>query len=654
MVTGEDIHGMRKATDLSRWLSVVMLLLHFYYYCYDAMVYWGFTAALPDRILGNISRTGLFSSGVKSLLMALAFLTLSLFGAKGRKTATIGYSRGLIYIVMGLSLYFGPGIFLSGEWDLITRAWLYMGMCSVGYLLILSGGMRLSRVIGYSLRKEFFGGGEGGFQQQEKEISTDFSINLSTRYQWRGKTRKGFINIINARRGVLLIGSPGSGKTWFILEPTLLQLAEKGFSMLVLDMKFDVLSRQAYALFMKFRSRYPATAKFYCINFTDLSRSHRCNLIEPSTLLYLSDAIGVSSTILLSMNKTWVDQQGSFFIESPINFLAALIWWLRKYKNGIYCTLPHAIELAQTPYDKLFTLLGAEPELQTLVNPFIEAYRDKTMEMLGGQLASAKIPLGRLASPDLYYILTGNDLSLDINDPEAPKILCLGGDLARQDALAPILSLYIDRVNKLINRPDQYPCAELLDEFASVRAASVLNTIAVGRSHNIIPFLVVQDLSQLRVKYSRAEADMVLNMTGNLICGQVGGETGRWVSERFPAILGYKKSVSVNSSDTSISKSEQSVAAITPATIANLSSGEFVGILADEPGNAMELKAFHGKVEKDEGSFNKGPLPIVRAVDDVMIQENFQRVRREVEGIVNEEVRRIAGDPGLKEKVVKR
>src|SRR5258708_8900457 len=345
------------------------------------------------------------------------------------------------------------------------------------------------------------------------------------------------------------MGSPGSGKSWFIIEPMIHQLIQKGFALFIYDFKYNALTSQVYNQFLRYRDKYPPSAKLYCINFTDLSRSHRCNLIEPGTLEYMADAIGASRTILLSMNKTWVNRQGEFFVESPVNFLAALIWYLRKFQNGQYCTLPHAIELAQAPYEHLFTLLNTEPEIETLIGPFIEAYRNKTMEMLDSQVSSAKIPLGRLASPDLYYILTGNDLSLDINDPAAPKILCLGRDPPRQEALAPVLSLYIDRLNKLINKQVKHPCALVCDEFATIRAYSVLTTIATARSNNIIPILAVQDLSQLRTQYAREEADLILNITGNLVCGQVGGETARRVSERFPRATQYTQTVSLNTSD---------------------------------------------------------------------------------------------------------
>ncbi|MBN8855610.1 MAG: TraM recognition domain-containing protein [Sphingobacteriales bacterium] len=175
--------------------------------------------------------------------------------------------------------------------------------------------------------------------------------------------------------------------------------------------------------------------------------------------------------------------------------------------------------------------------MRTLINPFIMSYRDGIMDLLDSQVSSAKIPLARLSSPDLYYILTGNDCTLEINDPAAPKILCLGGDPSRQEALGPVLSLYIDQLNRLVNRAGRHPCALVCDEFATVRAFSMVTTMATARSNNIVPVLSMQDINQLRTQYSKGEADMILAIAGNVFCGQVGGETALRVSERFPKIL---------------------------------------------------------------------------------------------------------------------
>jgi hypothetical protein len=620
-------------------VALILLLLHCYYFDYALFDGWGLTTKIGDRILLIIRDTGLFVYPTRSKELALLFLGFALLSSRGRKEEAIRKGSAAWQILAGLLLYFSSSLLLRLPAD-AGMAVFYVLLTITGFILIYTGASHLARVLRLPWDKDDpFGRERAGFPQEERLRRTDFSLHLKASYTWRGKKRDSWINLINPRRGVLIMGSPGSAKTWLIIEPFIRQLIEeKRFALFVFDFKYDSLTRLAYRLFQMHKDKYPPGAAFYSVNFSDLSRSHRCNLLEPSTLEWMSDAIGASRTILLSMNKTWVHRQGEFFVESPINFLAALIWFLRKYKEGLYCTLPHAIELAQLPYMQLFPLLETESDIRTLINPFVEAYGNKTMEMLDSQIASAKIPLGRLASPDLYYILTGNDFGLEINDPAAPKIFCLGGDPPRQEALAPVLSLYIDRLNRLCNRPGRYPCALVCDEFASVRAYSMTTTIATARSNNIIPILAVQDLSQLRTQYSREEADLILNITGNLLCGQVGGETARWVSERFPRVLQDRATVSVNSYDTSISKTQQWEAVVTPATIAGLSSGEFLGMVADDPGERLEMKAFHGRLgrEEDAGAKTEYSLPVVQEVDANRVLENFRKIKQDIIGLVAE------------------
>lgn len=636
--------------------SCILLLLDFFYTCYGALLQWGYTSVYTDRILAVLDKSGLYNNlfGERGLIIALIFL--SLISSNRRKDVVVSYKWPLFITLAGLIFYFSSSWLAppaSSTDTHIARA--YMFVTGLGYLMIATGGGRLAAAIASSSHGRFFRKDTGGFPQEERRVDTDHSLNFRGKYEYNGKKRRSYINIINPRRGVLLIGSPGCGKSRFVIEPAIEQLTAKGMSLFVYDFKFPTLTNYAYNVFRRNAKQYPPSTRFYCINFTDLPRSHRCNLIDPVTLRYFSDAFGISKTILLSMNTTWVHKSGDFFVESAINFVAALIWYLKVYKNGIYCTLPHVIQLSQMPYDQLFTLLNAEPSTSSVVSPFIQAYLNKTMEMLDGQIASATIPLTRLISRDIYYVLTGNDLSLNINDPEAPAILCLGGDSVRQLALAPVMSLYIDRLNNCINRPGRRPCALVLDEFGTVRAASVLNTIATARSNDIIPILSVQDLSQLQTQYSNAEANQIMNISGNLICGQAGGDTARWVSERFDSVVQYKTTVAVNSSDTSVSKSEQAVATVSPAVIATLSSGEFVGVVADDPARKVERKRFHAEIIKEETvSTGVEKLPIVRAVTEMEVDENFERVKKDINELVELEMKRIMGDPALKGKVVKR
>lgn len=140
----------------------------------------------------------------------------------------------------------------------------------------------------------------------------------------------------------------------------------------------------------------------------------------------ITDATEASRTIMLGLNRDWLKKTGDFFVESPINFLTAIIWYLRKYENGKYCTLPHAIELMMTDYDPLFAILQMEDEIKALINPFISAWNNKAIPQLEGQIASAKIGLARLSSPQLYYVLSGNDSLLTLTIQKHPKLYVWG------------------------------------------------------------------------------------------------------------------------------------------------------------------------------------------------------------------------------------
>jgi hypothetical protein len=616
-------------SELCQVTSIVLLLIHIYFYYFPIFSRLQWETRITDRILEQIIKTGLFNQVYYSKGLALILLFLSILGSNARKNAEISVNKSIAIVLIGLLVYSLP---------VLDEPLLYIVCIAFGWALILIGATNLIRRLQVPWSGDDpFGRRRSGFPQERRLLSTAFSLHLKGWYTWKGRRRKSHINLINPRRGIMIMGSPGSGKSWFIIEPLIRQLLDKRFAMFIYDFKYDTLTKFTYAHFQANKHKYPPNTTFHCINFTDLSRSHRCNVLEPSTLNYLSDAIGASRTILLSINKTWVNRQGDFFVESPINFVAALIWYLRKYKDGIYCTLPHVIELSNTPYEKLFPLLAADQELETLIDPFMLAFQNKTYEMLDGQVAGAKIPLGRLSSPDLYYLLTGNDLTLDINNPAAPKIFCLGGDPARMEALAPVISLYIDRLTQICNRPGQHPCALVCDEFATVRAYNMAATVATGRSNNIIAALSIQDIAQLRTRYSQQEADTLLNLCGNLFCGQASGETSRWVSDRFPRILQDRASVSVSSTDSSVSTTQQWEPTVTQATVSSLSSGEFLGITADEPGKELELKTFHANIIRNEGKQQATELPVLNNVDAAELRDHYQRVKMAIANLVKAE-----------------
>jgi hypothetical protein len=641
--TGENENDLRKIMDMTRYAGIFILMLHFYFYCYAAFKSWGFTAGITDRLLFNIAQTGLFKHTYTSKLIALGLLTVSLLGSQGRKNEKLRWQRIAGLTGTGLCLYFaGSAVFYFGCTVAVT-AGLYMAACSAGYLLFLSGGAQLSRLIKVKLAGDIFNEMNETFPQEERLINNDYSINLPATYNLKGKIRRSWINIINPFRGVLVTGSPGAGKSWFVIQHIMKQHIEKGFAMFIYDFKFDDLSKIAYNWLLRNEKSYPVKPKFFVINFDNLSQSHRCNPLDPYAMHDITDATESARAILLGLNKDWISKQGDFFVESPINFVTAIIWFLRKYKDGIYCTLPHAIELMQAEYEDLLPVLNTEPEIEVLVNPFITAYQNNAMEQLEGQVASAKIGMARLASPQLYWVLSGNDFTLDINNPKAPKIVCVGNNPEKQGIYGAVLSLYISRLIKLVNKKDKQKCSLVFDEFPTIFFNHIDSLIATARSNKVATTLAMQDISQLKKDYGREQADVIVNITGNIISGQVMGETAKLLSDRFGKIMQERESLSINRTDTSISRSLQLDNAIPPSKIAALSSGEFVGMVADDPHEKIKLKMFHAEIVNDTARLNEEiksfkPIPIVSEVSQQQVMDNYFQVKLDIKQMIEEEV----------------
>jgi hypothetical protein len=657
--TGENEQALRQILDMTRLMSLALLLIHFYYYGYAAFQAWQLTSTLTDRFLAHIQNTGLFSYFHLSKLLALGLLLISLLGAKGRKEEKLNYQMAFAYLFTGLLVYFFSYLVLLLNIKVNQIALLYIGLVGVGYLLLLTGGTLLSRIIKGKLQKDIFNQQNETFPQEERRLENEYSINLPAQYKLKNKVRRSWVNIINPFRGLLVLGSPGAGKSYFVIRHVITQHIQKGFTLFVYDFKFDDLTRIAYNTWLKHRHLYPITPEFYVINFDDLSRSHRCNPLDPAAMTDLTDAAESARTILLGLNREWIKRQGDFFVESPINFLTAIIWFLRRYQHGEYCTLPHVIELMQVEYDTLFTVLRTEPEIEVLINPFITAYINGAIEQLEGQIASAKVAMARLASPQLYYVLSGQDFTLDINNPQEPKLVCMGNNPQKIQIYGAVLSLYVTRLVKLVNQKGKQKCSLIFDEFPTIYLSHMDNLLATARSNKVATTLGVQDLSQLRKDYGREQADVLMNITGNIISGQVTGDTAKQLSERFGRIMQDRASYSFNSSDTSISRSQQLESAIPPSRMAALSSGEFVGLVADNPDQKIELKAFHCQLQNNHAQLKKEEsgyqdIPVIRKLDNAMVQRNYVQIKLEVAQLMQAEMDRIMNNPALEFMLLKK
>ena len=568
---------------------------------------------------------------------------------------------------MGGVLFFLNGWLLRLPLPFTIDVGFYIVTISAGYACLLMAGLWMSRLLKHNLMDDVFNNENESFMQETRYLENEYSVNLPTRFYYKKKWNNGWINVVNPFRATIVLGTPGSGKSYAVVNSFIKQQIEKGYSMYVYDFKFPDLSMIAYNHLINHLDGYKVKPKFYVINFDDPRRSHRCNPIHPDFMTDISDAYESAYTIMLNLNKTWVQKQGDFFVESPIILFAAIIWYLRIYQDGKYCTFPHAIELLNRKYEDVFPILTSYPELENYLSPFMDAWQGGAMEQLAGQIASAKIPLSRMISPQLYWVMTGDEFTLDINNPEEPKILCVGNNPDRQNIYGAALGLYNSRIVKLINKKGMLKSSVIIDELPTIYFKGLDNLIATARSNKVAVCLGFQDFSQLTRDYGDKEAKVVMNTVGNIFSGQVVGETAKTLSERFGKVLQKRQSISINRQDISTSINTQMDALIPPSKISGLTQGMFVGSVSDNFDERIEQKIFHAEIVIDNVQVaaetkRYKPIPIITDFTDAegndrmreKIQENYNRIKEEAKQIVKDELERIKNNPELAHLVQKK
>ena len=667
MAQEDDLRALGKIMDFLRAVSIILAIMNVYWYCYEAMRMWGVTIGVVDRILINFNRTGgLFHSILYTKLFSLLLLALSCLGTKGVKAEKMSWSKIWTVLVVGFCLFFLNWWILLLPISHLGNATLYIFTMTAGYICLLMGGLWMSRLLKHNLMEDVFNNENESFMQETKLMENEYSVNLPTRFYYKKKWQRGWINVVNPFRATIVLGTPGSGKSFAVVNNYIKQQIEKSYSMYIYDFKFPDLSTIAYNHMMNHQNGYKVKPQFYVINFDDPRRSHRCNPIHPNFMSDISDAYESAYTIMLNLNKTWVQKQGDFFVESPIILFAAIIWYLRIYKDGKYCTFPHAIELLNRRYEDVFPILTSYPELENYLSPFMDAWQGGAMEQLAGQIASAKIPLSRMISPQLYWVMSASEFTLDINNPNEPKILCVGNNPDRQNIYSAALGLYNSRIVKLINKKGQLKSSVIIDELPTIYFKGLDNLIATARSNKVAVCLGFQDFSQLVRDYGDKEAKVVINTVGNIFSGQVVGETAKTLSERFGKVLQKRQSISINRQDVSTSINTQMDSLIPPSKISGLTQGMFVGSVSDNFTERIEQKIFHAeivvdtdKVKREESHYQ--PIPIINDFKDAdgndcmkqAIQDNYNQIKEDVKQIVKDELERIANDENLKHLIQK-
>ncbi len=587
-------------------LAVVVLTANLYYYCHPILRPVGLTAAPLDYLAAMLRRGGVFSTPLKTkgVALLLLFLCTIVRSGKGAKVEpSVLAAAGLL----SLALYLFP----------FGNPLLYLGATLAGTGGLIWTFSMLSRL--FSGFHEHDNDLKESFEQEGEPVENEWSINLPTKYYYRKRQHDGWISVVNPFRGTLVVGSAGSGKSFSVFNPFIEQMIRKGYTMMLYDYKMPDLTKVVYNSLLRYGKNYKKLPQFYCINFKDPQRSNRCNPIAAEYLTDIIDASETARVVMEALNKG--NEKKDFFWMSAQQYIGICLWLLRIYtppglKQGAWCDFPHLIELINQDYSKVLEIVKHNDDLDGKARVFVDALEANAQDQLQGQIASARIPLNDIASPLLYWVLSGNDFNLDINDPDDPKILCIGNDPDRQQVYGAALSLFTFRVIKRVNRPGKLPCAIPLDELPTISVQGLDGLMATARSNRVAVVLGIQDVSQITADYGEKTAEKILALPANVFVGASALKTAEKYSKEFGREFRRQESQtrSVDSESVSISFHEEEVMPIRKIT--SLPQGTFIGKVAVDNKTPLKQPFFCGAIQIDMDEYRRKasaeqPIPVL-------------------------------------------
>lgn len=647
--------------------TMILTILDVYYFNYDFFYNLGIHNAYIEEKLIGLNGTFLFKNPYILRTFIVILIGITIFVAKIKMKITeqeqekkriIPYSIGACLIYIGLPLMFK--IFGYSNASVIV----YLVLSTMGFFSSIYFIAKIYKLYYADLMQDRFGEESRKFDQCKEKMENENSINI--------QTEDGWINIINPFRASMVLGTPGSGKSYAFIIEAIIQLIKKGSSMLLYDYKFPDLSLIAYNSMQRYKENYKVPPKFSVINFDDLTRTNRCNPLQPNLMEESTDALEAAQALMFGLYPKWSQKSGDFFVESAINFVASGIWALKIIEDGKYCTVPHLIQFMSLEYDKMFPILKYVNDefINNVIAPFLSAYEQEATDQLEGQLGTVRIAISRLTSPSVYYVMTddfeqiekkdengnpilnpitqeqdydyisktGISVSLQINDPKNPQIFCLSNNPKKQRVYSPLLSLYNTRLMSLINKKRMNRCGVILDELPTLAfpPSTVDNLIATGRSNKIAVFLGFQDFTQLIRDFGKDIAEAIIGTVGNIFSGQVNFDTAKKLSESFGKIKIKKESISESKDSTSVSINTEMVDLIPASVISTLSQGTFVGKLADEKDQKLKQKFFYSNIlidHKERQTYEQGEIPAFVKFDEPIsevVKKNFERIKTEI------------------------
>ncbi|MBL1410098.1 type IV secretory system conjugative DNA transfer family protein [Sphingobacterium faecale] len=668
----KEQQGLYRSLQFGIYLSVVLEIFLFFYV--DSFLLTGTTNNGLFLFAERLSRVPFYAELLNSKLFTLVLICLVSVGTLSRKKKDLNPKTQIIYpLALGMLILFS-GLWLQGReaapiWQSVNWYDLaYVTSAFAGAILVHMAMDNVSKIISSNLGKDRWNVEEESFMQPTKPVVSPYAINIPTLFYYKGKVRRGYILIENIFRGLLLCGVPGSGKSFGIIMPIIRQMLANSFTMCLYDLKYPDLGKIAYYHYLLAKQNGRCkNYRFHVINLNEPEKSRRVNPLKREYLNTLADASETAEALVEALKKG--DKSGGsdqFFTQSAINFLAACIYFFSSYQDGRYSSLPHVLAFLNLSYEQIFTVLFSNGELASLLSPFMSAYKAKSYDQLEGQVGTLKIFISRMATKETFWVFGADDFELQVSNPKHPGVLVLANDPRTQSINSACLSVVLNRVTKLINTKGNLPIGLVVDEAPSLYIHRVDLLVAQSRSNFSGVVLGLQELPMLRQQYGKETAETITSIMGNVLSGAVRSkETLEWLERLFGKVKQTGESLSIDRTKTSLSLNEKLEPLIPAGKIASLKAGEIVGIVARDT-----METYTGKYEttavncrvnldmdalkKEEANYRE--LPTYYDFGDrkeEILLDNFFRINREVEEIVEQFVQKSEKEPLPHAKVAK-
>ncbi|MDL2297336.1 type IV secretory system conjugative DNA transfer family protein, partial [Bacteroidales bacterium OttesenSCG-928-E04] len=585
----------------------------------------------------------------------LLLIIVTSIGTKAQKDFELDpFKKIALPLLFGFLLFFGSAFLL-----IYRKTMFFTNFHNISYIILSILGAvlmnialdNISKRIKSNFMKDRFNIENESFEQSQKKIENEYSVNIPMKYLWRRKTWKGWINIVNPFRGTLLIGTPGSGKSFSVVNSYIRQHSAKKFSMVVYDFKYPDLAKITYYHYLlnKKKGQIP-NFKFNVVNFSDVEYSKRINPLKREYIEVLADATETSEALYESLQKgDRVGGSAEFFKTSAVNFLAACIYFFSRYENGKYSDLPHVLAFINRDYSEIFKVLFSNPELQSLLSPFKTAYDNKAFDQLEGQIGSLKVQISRLATKESFWVFSGDDFDLKVSDPKNPSYLIIANNPKTQSMNSALNALILNRLTRLVNTKGNIPTSIIVDESPTLYFHQIANLLSTARSNKVSVLLGLQEIPQLEEQYGKNIAKTITSVIGNVLSGSARSkETLDWLQTIFGKVKQRKEGVTIRKSETTININEQMDYLIPASKIAGLPAGSLVGQIALDFGQENDFPStmYHCETDlnlnaiKNEEKHHVN-LPKFYIFGDSndrekKLQANFERIYRDVDYIVKQ------------------